>query len=92
MTRIHRHIIEKRYKLSDEPDLVDDDDTPVPVFVEGLSSLLCGFSARLNASVLAAPMAHFIVTNDSCFMSSHTNGILLLPQLEDCINDEQKKN
>ena len=62
---------------------------PDPDFVEGLSRLLCGISAHLNANVVAAPMAHIIVVNDSRFMFSHTFGNLLLSQMEDYIDDIQ---
>lgn len=82
-------VFQKEIKMSDEPDL-DNDDTPVPEFVEGLFRLLCGISAQLNVNVVAVPMTHFIVICRTCFMFSHIFGNLLSSQVEDYIKDEQK--
>ena len=86
--RINRNIMIRKAQTCDVSNLVDDEDKiPDPDFVEGLSRLLCGISAHLNANVVAAPMAHIIVVNDSRFMFSHTFGNLLLSQMEDYIDD-----
>ena len=83
--------MKKRAQTCDEPDLVDDEnDTPDPDFVEGISRLLGGISAHLGANVCAAPMGWIMVVNDSRFMFSHPFGNLLLSQMEDYIDDTQK--
>ena len=83
--------MKKRAEICDEPDLVyDENDTPDPDFVEGLSRLLCGISSHLEANVCATPMAHIVVFSDSRFMFSHPFGNLLLSQMEDYIDDIQK--
>ena len=82
--------MEKRAKMCDATDLADDDDTLVSAFVEGLARLLCGISAYLNANVVAAPIGHFIVINDSRFMFSRIFRNVLLLQLENYIDDIQK--
>ena len=57
----------------------------VPDSVEGLSRLLSGISAHMCSNIVAAPLGHFIVDNDSRFLYSHKFSNLLLSQLEDYI-------
>ena len=86
--RINRNIVMRKAQTCDEPNLVDDETCKQdPDFVEGLSMLLCGILAHLNANVVAAPMAHTIVVLDSRFMFSHKFGNLLLSQMEDYIDN-----
>ena len=61
-----------------------------PDFIEGLSRLLSGIAAHMSSNIVSAPMAHFLVDNDSRFKYSHNFSNPLLSQLEDFIDDETK--
>lgn len=47
--------------MSNESDLVGDDDIKFPNFMQGLSRALCVVSIYLNINGVAAPMVYFIV-------------------------------
>ena len=92
---IVKRIERQASKLREEGLNMSDNDTEsdqcqfdnVPGFVEGLSRLLSGISAHMCSNIVAAPLGHFIVDNDSRFLYSHEFSNLLLSQLEDYIED-----
>ena len=92
---IVKRIERQASKLREEGLNMSDNDTEsdqcqfdnVPSFVEGLSRLLSGISAHMCSNIVAAPLGHFIVDNDSRFLYSHEFSNLLLSQLEDYIED-----